>query len=218
MMCPCWAIVERQGFDVCPECTSISGSVESQHEKMYLMTCVPSEESDQPMHPHILIRVHHNYAVAIIQWITSCHNIYLPITDHIIHSTVNPLYTDTRYNDKTRYNDNLNVTKTPLQGDSLWEILQDYCMKTSSNICFGYMLESPQLGDSNRYPKHMFYEEITIKQGLSYISLRPLMILYNSKFILMATTLGTNAVVITRVHCIQSHSTYVIIILTILWF
>ena len=26
-------------------------------------------------------------------------------------STVNPLYTDTRYTDKIRYNDNLNVTK-----------------------------------------------------------------------------------------------------------
>ena len=26
-------------------------------------------------------------------------------------NTVNPLYTDTRYNDKIRYNDNLNVTK-----------------------------------------------------------------------------------------------------------
>ena len=28
-----------------------------------------------------------------------------------------------------------------------------------------------------------------------------LLILYNSKFILMATSLGTNAVVVTRVHC-----------------
>ena len=47
----------------------------------------------------------------------------------------------------------------------------------------------------------MFYEEIRIKQGLSYISFCPLRILYNSEFILMATTLGTNAVVVMRVHC-----------------
>ena len=47
----------------------------------------------------------------------------------------------------------------------------------------------------------MFYEEIRIKQGLSYISFGPLRILYNSKFIIMATSLGTNAVVVTRVHC-----------------
>ena len=44
------------------------------------------------------------------------------------------------------------------------------CINTSSNIGFGYLLESPQRGDSNKYPKHMFYEEIKIKQGLSYIS------------------------------------------------
>ena len=47
----------------------------------------------------------------------------------------------------------------------------------------------------------MFYEEIRIKQGLSYISFCPLRILYNSKFIIMATSLGTNAVVIMGVHC-----------------
>ena len=40
-----------------------------------------------------------------------------------------------------------------------------------------------------------------MKQGLSYISFCPFRILYKSKFILMATSLGTNAVVITKVHC-----------------
>ena len=49
----------------------------------------------------------------------------------------------------------------------------------------------------------MFYEEIRIKQGLHYISVCPLRILYNSKFILMATSLGTNTVVVTRVYCIH---------------
>ena len=77
-----------------------------------------------------------------------------------------------------------------------------HCIKSASNICFGYLLESPQRGNSNKYPKHMFYEEIRIKQGLSYVSFYPLRILYNSKFIIMATFLGTNAVIVTRVHCI----------------
>ena len=47
----------------------------------------------------------------------------------------------------------------------------------------------------------MLYEEIRIKQGLCYISFCPLRILYNSIFIIMATSFGTNAVVVTRVHC-----------------
>ena len=77
--------------------------------------------------------------------------------------------------------------------------MQEYCIQTLSNICFRYVLESPRWGDSNKYPKHMFCEEIRIKEDLSIISFWPLRILYNSKFILMATSL---AVVVTRVHCI----------------
>ena len=46
--------------------------------------------------------------------------------------------------------------------------MQEYCIKLSSNTCFGYLLESPHWGNSNKYPKHMFYEQIRIKQGLSY--------------------------------------------------
>ena len=62
--------------------------------------------------------------------------------------------------------------------------------------CFEYLLESPHWGDSNKYPKPMFYEVIRIEQGLSYTSFCPLRILYNSKFILMAASLGTSAVVV----------------------
>ena len=47
----------------------------------------------------------------------------------------------------------------------------------------------------------MSYEKIRTKQYLSYISFCPLRILDNSKFIIMATSLGTNSVVVTRVHC-----------------
>ena len=46
----------------------------------------------------------------------------------------------------------------------------------------------------------MFCEEVRTKQELSYISICSLSILYNSKFIIMATALGTNAVAVTRVH------------------
>ena len=49
----------------------------------------------------------------------------------------------------------------------------------------------------------MFYEQTRIKQGLSNISLCLLRIFYNRKFSLMATYLGTTAVVVTRVHCIK---------------
>ena len=51
----------------------------------------------------------------------------------------------------------------------------------------------------------MFCEEIRIKQGLSYISFCPFRILYNSKFILMATSLETNDIVLTKVHCIYGN-------------
>ena len=47
----------------------------------------------------------------------------------------------------------------------------------------------------------MFHEEIRIKQGLSYISFCPSRIHYNSKFILMSTSLETNDILVTRAHC-----------------
>ena len=33
-----------------------------------------------------------------------------------------------------------------------------FILTSSKNICFGYLLESPQRGDSNKYPKHMLLE------------------------------------------------------------
>ena len=53
----------------------------------------------------------------------------------------------------------------------------------------------------------MFYEEIRTKQDLFYISICVLSFLYNSKFILMAMSWGTNAVVVTRVHCNNKYIT-----------
>ena len=43
--------------------------------------------------------------------------------------------------------------------------MQKHCIKSSSNICFRYLLELPRRGNSNKCPKHMFSEEIR-KKGL----------------------------------------------------
>ena len=62
----------------------------------------------------------------------------------------------------------------------------------------------------------MFYEEIRKKkQDLSYISVCSLSILYNSKFILMAI-LGTNAIIVTRVHYTEELTTQIYLQLLIL--
>ena len=55
----------------------------------------------------------------------------------------------------------------------------------------------------------MFSEEVRIKQGLSQVSFCSLKILYNSKFILMASSFGTNAVIVMMVQCsIFEHPVY----------
>ena len=36
-----------------------------------------------------------------------------------------------------------------------------FCLFLHKNVCCEYSLESPQRGDSNEYPQHMFYEELT---------------------------------------------------------
>ena len=53
--------------------------------------------------------------------------------------------------------------------------------------------------------KYMFYEEIRTKQNLSYMLFYSKRILYNSKYILMVTTLEISAVFVTRVHCIRTY-------------
>ena len=49
-------------------------------------------------------------------------------------------------------------------------------------------------GDSYKYSKRIFCEEMRTKQDRSYISVCSLSILYNSKLSLMAQSLGINAV------------------------
>ena len=89
---------------------------------------------------------------------------------YCVHTTDNPLYTDTRFNDKIRQNDNLNVTKPSQKRKRL---VSNYTrilyLLLQRNICFGYLLESPHRRDSNKYPKRKLYEEIRTKQGRSYI-------------------------------------------------
>ena len=72
---------------------------------------------------------------------------------------------------------------------------------TSTSICFGYLLELPQWGDSNNIQNICSTRKIRIKQCLSYIWFCSLRFHYNSNFILLATSLETNAIVVTRVHC-----------------
>ena len=81
------------------------------------------------------------------------------------------------------------------RGDS--QKLWNHIVLNSPKTCvFGYLW-----CDSNKYPKHMFYEKMRIKQGISCISFCLWRILYSSRFILMAISLGVSAVVVTKVHC-----------------
>ena len=86
-----------------------------------------------------------------------------------------------------------------LRRNNLSQIMQEYCIWYLH--IFWIFVRIAQWGDSNKYPKHMYCEKIRINHGLYYISFRPLRILYKSKFIIMAISLGTNAVVVARVHC-----------------
>ena len=100
-------------------------------------------------------------------------------------NTVNPLYTETRYKDRIRYTDNLTSTETLSQEETVNQklLLGTLLFNISSNVFFGYLLELPHRGNSNKYPKHTFNEEIRIKHGICCISFCSLRILYNSKFI-----------------------------------
>ena len=50
-----------------------------------------------------------------------------------------------------------------------WQLIRNYAVallfNTSINICFGYLLESPHRGDSNKYPKHMVYTKIKLNMA-----------------------------------------------------
>ena len=75
--------------------------------------------------------------------------------------------------------------------------MQEYCIQYFKNLCFGHLLELPQVSKT-----YVLGEEINTKHDLSYISICSFSILHNSKFVLMAVSLGTNGIVVTRVHYI----------------
>ena len=68
-------------------------------------------------------------------------------------------------------------------------------------MCFVYLLESPQPGDSSKYTKRMSHKKLFKSIRYSCFRRVHLKILYNSKFDLTAKSLVTNSVVITRVLC-----------------
>ena len=49
----------------------------------------------------------------------------------------------------------------------------------------------------------MSYEEMRTKEDFPYVSICSLSILYNGKFILMATSMGANDVDVKRAHCTE---------------
>ena len=60
-------------------------------------------------------------------------------------------------------------------------------------------------GDSNKYPKHVFYEgkKKTTTKNKKTKSFSRIILLYSSKFILMTMSLASTAIVETKVHCID---------------
>ena len=54
-------------------------------------------------------------------------------------NTVNPLFIDTQYNDKIRYNDNLTDTSLGSRDDDLSEVMLRYCIKCFKKTCFEYL-------------------------------------------------------------------------------
>ena len=68
-------------------------------------------------------------------------------------STGNPLYNDIRYNSIIRYN--VNPICTKISGSCIFSL--KYHVILWENIRFGYLLESPCRGDSNKYTKRMIY-------------------------------------------------------------
>ena len=71
------------------------------------------------------------------------------------------------------------------------------------NIRFGYLLESPRQGHSNKYTKSMICKKLFKRIRYSCVRGVNIKFLYNSKFDFTAKSLVTNAVVIMRVLCIH---------------
>ena len=76
------------------------------------------------------------------------------LTNSYYLDKVNPLHNNILYNSKIRYNVNLIYTK--ICGSCCFSLtVPCYFL---GNIGFGYLLEAPPLGDSNKYTKCMMYK------------------------------------------------------------
>ena len=82
------------------------------------------------------------------------HNTNLLPSDIDRSGTVNPHYSDIRYNSKIRYNFNLVCIK--ISGSCIFSLI--FPFYSSGNIRFVYLLESPRRGDSNKYTERMIYK------------------------------------------------------------
>ena len=89
-------------------------------------------------------------------------NLYMLVLIHFISKTMpdSPLYTDTQYDVKIPYNDNLIVAKLSLKRYLLVTNYARILHSILKETCFEYLLELPHCGDSNKYSKHVFYGEI----------------------------------------------------------
>ena len=72
------------------------------------------------------------------------------------YNTTSPLYTDIRYDDYSRYNDNFDGTDPKPKIDRLMERFKNIVFNTQRNKCCGYLLESPRCGKSYKYPQDFF--------------------------------------------------------------
>ena len=86
----------------------------------------------------------------------------------VLRSTDNPLYANTRYNDKIRFNGNLSRNQELVTHYA--RIL--YLILINKETCFGYLLESPhvRIGDSIKHPTHLFYGEIFKQQNKTFLT------------------------------------------------
>ena len=104
---------------------------------------------------------------------------------------MNPLYNGIRYNSKIHYNVILICTKNHWIE---YFFIDNPMLLFGKTYTFGYLLELPHRGDSNKYTKRMIYKRTIKKYPL-------LKFLYNSKFDFTAKSLVTNTVIVTRVLC-----------------
>ena len=92
------------------------------------------------------------------------YGIRCPCCASIIRNTFRSLYTDTLYNDKTRYNDNTADMKHSLKLTVYLKLCKNIVFNTSSNICvdicLNYLSEAILTHIQNIV---IFYEEIILR-------------------------------------------------------